>query len=56
MTISQACKKLGAANEHQLAKALDTNYQTIQYWRRTMKSVLPSIWADRVRLRAMGIK
>ncbi len=38
MTIAQAMRLLKCKNEFQLSKALEVNYQAVQYWRKKLDS------------------
>jgi hypothetical protein len=55
MTIRQAMRELRLARKthYALAKALGTKPQTVDYWRDKMQSLLPALWADRVKLMVM---
>lgn len=53
MTIKSAMRQLGVKSEYALAKALGTSSQLVAFWRREKESVLPELWADRVKLRSM---
>ena len=52
MTIKQAQRLLGCKNEFQLSKALDLNYQAVQYWRKKLNSKLPHPWPIVVKAKA----
>jgi len=53
MTIKQAMRQLGVKTHYGLAKKLGTKPQTVDYWRDRNDSLLPSLWADRVKLRSL---
>lgn len=50
MSIKTACRMLGCANRQQLAKRLNTNPQTVDYWHYKREGRMPEWWRARVEL------